>query len=286
MDTIESVLKQTEQDFECIIVDDGSNDANILRNLVLGLNDNRFNYIWQENGGGGSARNNGIINASGRYISFLDSDDIFLPEKLEICKRHLDKNPLHAIYSRMYVDRGSDRMWIRPDRAIHKDEGMGEYLFVANQFIQTSTIVLHAQTAKEVLFDPQLRKGQDLDFCLRLHRHNVRFHMIEDPLTIWVDKTEEGRTSRTKGYKAPLEWLERSKHLMSPEAQAGYRATVLFYYMAKEKPLQALQDLWAGKKAGVPLKVLFRQFLRGFLPNFIYRKLVNSFVAAAGKKTP
>jgi glycosyltransferase involved in cell wall biosynthesis len=285
MPTLESVLKQTVQDYECVVVDDGSADAENLKRVIEGLNDPRFRYIWQENGGGGAARNTGILAAKGKYIAFLDSDDLFLPEKLEKCAAHMNEDPLKALYSKMYVDRGVDKMWVRPDRAIGADEDMGAYLFISNQFIQTSTIVINTRTAQDVLFDPALRKGQDLDFCLRLHRKGVRFFMIDDPLTVWVDQTESGRTSRTKGFEAPLAWLERSKHMMTPQAEAGYRATVLFYYMAKHKPLTALGDLWAGLKVGVPPKVLARQFLRGFLPGRLYRKLVNGFVATAGRMT-
>ncbi len=284
MSTLESVLKQSVQDFECLIVDDGSDDADALKQVIETLNDERFTYIWQENGGGGAARNTGINAAKGKYIAFLDSDDLFLPEKLEKCEKNLSDDPQKALYSLMYCDRGVEKMWIRPDRAIGTDEDMGEYLFVSNQFIQTSTIVINAKAAKNVLFDPDLRKGQDLDFCLRLHQHGVRFDMIGEPLTVWVDQTEAGRTSRTKGYEAPLAWLERSKHLLTPKAEAGYRATVLFYYMAKHKPFKSLGFLLGGVRVGVPLKVLARQFLRGFMPGALYRKLVNGFVATAGKK--
>ncbi len=282
--TLNSVRNQTCNDFECIIVDDGSDDAKELKKLVEDMKDDRFLYIWRPNGGGGAARNTGILAARGRYIAFLDSDDLFLPHKLETCRQHLSSDPLRALYSRMHVDRGVGRHWIRPDRAIRPDEDMGEYLFVYNQFIQTSTIVLPRETAAATLFDPQLRKGQDLDFCLRLHQRGVRFDMVPEPLTVWVDQTEIGRTSRTKGYEAPLAWLERSSHLMTARAIAGYRATVLFYYMAKSRPLRAMVYLIQGGIAGVPLRVLARQFLRGFLPRGFYRALVNRFVAFSGSE--
>jgi len=282
--TLNSVRNQTLQDFECIIVDDGSTDAAVLKELIERLEDKRFKYIWQENGGGGAARNAGILAACGRYIAFLDSDDLFLPTKLEVYKKYLSVDPLRALYSFMYVDRGVDRLWIRPDRAIRPDEDMGEYLFVYNQFIQTSTIALARETAVATLFNPDLRKGQDLDFCLRLHQRGVRFDMVPEPLTVWVDQTESGRASRTKGYEAPLAWLEKSRKMLTPRAEAGYRATVLFYYMAKHKPFRALLDLWRGGLAGVPLRILARQFLRGFLPKGVYRLLVDQFVSISGRK--
>src|SRR3546814_19826052 len=67
-----------------------------------------------------------------------------------------------VLYSRMKVDRGVDRYWIRPDRGIREGEDVGEYLFCANQFMQTSTMVVPTGMAQHVLFDPELKKGKDL----------------------------------------------------------------------------------------------------------------------------
>lgn len=283
--TLMSVKEQSYDNFECIVVDDGSKDSEQLKEVVLSLQDVRFRYVHQENGGGGSARNTGIINSLGQYIAFLDSDDLFLKNKLELVKQKIDKSGSEAIYSFMYVDRGSGKYWVRPDRAIAPDEDMGEYLFVYNQFIQTSTIVILTSKCKQILFDPDLRKGQDLDFCLRIHKYGLRFDTIEQPLTVWVDQTEVGRTSRTSGYRAPIEWLDRSQGLMTERAIKGYKATVLFYYMAKSKPLTSLVYLLQGwVQAGVPTKVIMRQLLRGFFPRKLYRWLVDNFVSIKGRK--
>lgn len=79
-----SVKDQTFTDWECIIVDDGSTDntKEIVAKWIL--EDNRFRYIQQENAERSAARNNGIRNAKGKYICFLDSDDEYLPKHLGI----------------------------------------------------------------------------------------------------------------------------------------------------------------------------------------------------------
>src|SRR5262245_55820919 len=79
--TLRSVLEQSCQDFEIVVVDDGSRDRP--QDVIAKLADERIRFIRQENAGGGAARNNGILNARGRYIALLDSDDLFLPDKLE-----------------------------------------------------------------------------------------------------------------------------------------------------------------------------------------------------------
>jgi glycosyltransferase involved in cell wall biosynthesis len=282
--SLESVAKQTVGDWECLVVDDGSEDGNALREVVASFGDPRFKYFRQENAGGGAARNTGIRAATGRYIAFLDSDDMFLPNKFEVLASVVPADPKIVFYSQALVDRGVGRVWVRPSRGIAPGEDVGAYLFVHNQFITTISLVVARETALGTLFDPALPKGQDLDFCLRLQRDGACFQMIEQPLAVWNDAAEGGRTSRTPGHEAPLAWLERSRPLLSRKAYLGYRATVLAYYLAKAKPWTALRDLFLGwLLAGVPLKVVLRHALRAYLPRRCYRQVVDLFVRAAGR---
>jgi glycosyltransferase involved in cell wall biosynthesis len=280
--TLQSVLDQTCQDFEIVVVDDGSKDD--IEAAISGIGDPRIRLIRQENGGGGAARNNGIEHAIGQYIAFLDSDDLFMPDKLERYAREFPLPDNAVLYSSMNVDRGVDKYWIRPDRPITDGEDVGEYLFCANQLIQTSTLVVPAPLAKRVKFDPGLRRGQDLDFCIRLQRAGAAFRMLNEPLTIWFDDTEAGRTSYVKGYETSLNWLTRAEPLLTRKAKIGYRATVLAYHMGPVKPFVAMRDLFNGwMYGGVSTRVTARQMLRAFLPRSFYRTVVNSFVAKFGR---
>lgn len=78
--TIDSVLLQTFQDFEILAVDDGSTDNT---KEILEAYGDKIRYLPKKNGGVSSARNYGIENAKGKYIAFLDADDVWMPEKLE-----------------------------------------------------------------------------------------------------------------------------------------------------------------------------------------------------------
>ena len=281
--TIRSVTEQTHGNFEIIIVDDGSSDNP--EPVIAALNDPRIRYCRQENAGGGSARNRGIMEAKGKFIAFLDSDDFFLPHKLATVASFLDDDPNHVWYSYVNVDRGVGRFWARPSRAIRPDEDVGAYMFIHNEMIQTSAIVLPRELALRVLFDPTLRKGQDLDFCLRLQRAGAYFTMIEEPLVIWVDVAETGRTSHLPGYAPVLAWLDRCGHMLSGPALMGYRATVLAYYMARARPLTVARDLAYGLfRAGVPPRIIARQAMRAYLPRKFYRHMVNSVVWLGGNK--
>jgi hypothetical protein len=81
--TLESVATQTYNNWECIIVDDGSTDTSQEKIQGFIEDDERFRYIYQENAGVSQARNTGFALAKGDYINFLDGDDTFLPDKLE-----------------------------------------------------------------------------------------------------------------------------------------------------------------------------------------------------------
>lgn len=90
--TLQSVLDQTYQDWECIIVDDGSSDksASLIKDFIK--TDSRFKYIYQENQGVSAARNAGFKLASGNYINFLDGDDTIMPKKIEKQVSHFNAN--------------------------------------------------------------------------------------------------------------------------------------------------------------------------------------------------
>lgn len=275
--TLQSLQTQTFGNFEVVVVDDGSNDN--LGQVIANFGDPRVRYVWQENAGGGAARNRGIDEARGEYVAFLDSDDMFVPRKLELVAALFPLEENAVLYSSMRVDRGVGKYWVRPDRGILPGEDVGEYLFVQNQFIQTSTIVLKTSFARVIRFNPSLRKGQDLDLCLRLQKGGAKFQMINEPLIVWMDVTDAGRTSHLTGYKPILTWLDQCGWMLTKKAYLGYRATVLAYYMGREQPLTVARDLGLGFfVAGVPLKVILRQALRSYLSKKSYRHLVNTFV--------
>ncbi len=100
-DSIISVLKQSHPYFELIIIDDGSTDNS--EYIIQGIQDERIRYIKQENGGESSARNHGIKVAQYEYISFLDSDDLWLPDYLKTMDQLIDKYPCAGAFGCAYL---------------------------------------------------------------------------------------------------------------------------------------------------------------------------------------
>ena len=111
-EAINSVIAQTYTNWDLIIIDDGSTDSTseiIMNNVNQDL---RIKYFYQENGKQGKARNLGIYHARGIYIAFLDADDVWLPEKLEIQLEEIVAKNVDLVFSDSYVfnnDTISDR---------------------------------------------------------------------------------------------------------------------------------------------------------------------------------
>lgn len=126
-ETLESILAQTYQDWECLVVDDFSTDDTKELIKQFSLKDNRIKYLNNErNKGAQGARNTGILYAKGEYITFFDSDDTMLPERLEKQIRYLCKNvsiDICTCYSHLVNDKNETTgafTWITKGNIIKK----------------------------------------------------------------------------------------------------------------------------------------------------------------------
>ena len=95
IEAIDSVLSQTLSDLELLIIDDGSIDGTV--EAVKAVDDPRIRYFYKDNGGVSSARNMGLDKATGQYIAFLDSDDLYHPKYLETMVSAMENNPDYGV---------------------------------------------------------------------------------------------------------------------------------------------------------------------------------------------
>ncbi len=238
---VRSCLAQSFNDFEIVIVDDGSSDGT--REIVERIGDPRVAYVHQANLGGGAARNTGAEASRGLYLAFLDSDDEFLPGKLEAFHRAISCVPDQATrtvwYSQLWFQRGSGNRLRKPSRAIRPGERVGDYLFAYEGLMQTSTLVVPRTLFEEVRFDPRLRRLQDLDLCLRLEAAGARFAMLPEPQVIWHDETAYDRVSYATTAVNMLEWVEANRSLLSERAYWGFLGRYAAPVVARREPVKA-----------------------------------------------
>ena len=190
--SLNSVLSQSQQSFEIIVVDDGSSTdvASQINELVANLNDERIKLLrHSQNRNGAAARNTGIQEASGEYLCFLDSDDSWLPSKLEKVNQSIGNalpNENFLIHHQYRNSQGTVLSAALPIKAKQYSESVAHYSFVTNNVggIQSSTICVPSKLAKKVKFDETLTGHQDWDFALKVGALTQDFRFIEEVLAI------------------------------------------------------------------------------------------------------
>ena len=179
---IQSVLDQTYQDFEIIVVDDGSNDNT--KGVVKSFKDSRVCYVRHEqNEGGAAARNTGIKVAQGKYIAFQDSDDEWLPEKLEKQMKVFVNAPakVGVVYTGFWRIEGYRKTYIPSAKINQKDGDIHNELLKGN-FVNTPTAVVRKECFKKIgMFDERLPRRQDWDLFIRISK-TYYFICIDEPL--------------------------------------------------------------------------------------------------------
>lgn len=168
--SIESVLQQTYDNFEVIVIDDGSTDNT---EAVLADYKDKIRYIKKNNGGPSGARNLGIAEAKGEFIAFQDSDDLWLPEKLQLQMEYLTTHPEIAV---LYTDLIQFNQQGVVSAGLEERYGSlpSGYIFeelLVNHAITLSTIIVRRSCIDEIgVFDESLIGAEDYNFYLRLAR--------------------------------------------------------------------------------------------------------------------
>jgi glycosyltransferase involved in cell wall biosynthesis len=154
-ETLKSVLAQTYQNFEVIIVDDGGTDRSL--EICRQFTDSRIKIVHQSNRGLPGARNTGIRHAQGDYITLLDADDLWVPEKLEKHVKHLNASPQVGIsfsYSAFIDDNGkASGLHQMPRKMTHITAA---YVLCRNPVGNGSSAVIRRETLKSIEFQDNL----------------------------------------------------------------------------------------------------------------------------------
>lgn len=206
---LDSVLAQTFRDFEVIVVDDGSTDDSL---AVLKSYGERIRLICQPHAGAGAARNTGIRAAQGRWIAFLDSDDVWRPEKLATQLNVLAQYGARACFSRCVSEHGDLLPDIEEVTATLKAPGIYhvpdpvEFCSRAccHPYLQ-SLVVEKALFEAVGLFDTTLHTGDDTLWVFRLG-HVTDCLYVDRPMTVIYRGTDNSLTYDVRPTAAEKRW--------------------------------------------------------------------------------
>ncbi|GAA4767203.1 MULTISPECIES: glycosyltransferase family 2 protein [Flavobacterium] len=171
--TLRSVLNQTFNDFEIIIVNDGSTDKSEAK--VLSFKDSRIKYFYKTNGGVSSARNFGIEKASSNYICFLDADDYWYPEFLTQFHNTIQYHSEQKVFS-CAIEIQTSKIISPAVYAINQERNTQLFNYfeasLKQSILFTSAVAIHKTVFEKVgHFDEKMKTGEDTDLWIRIGLH-------------------------------------------------------------------------------------------------------------------
>lgn len=235
LETVQSVLEQSYEDREIIIVDDGSQDD--LRQALSSVREN-IRLIRQENAGVAAARNRGIDESVGNYVCFLDADDIWLPEHLATISAAIDAEPEACFLSTMFRTTFSDgavksKLTLLPEykEVFWVDDYFRMVLDYSTTFIHTDSVCIKRSVLEKFRFEVGEKIGEDTDLWYRIAAYY--------PLLIIKKETAIYRrelSTATAGGTNNLNWAFARRELQLIQDETIDRA--------KRRNIQLLLDRW------------------------------------------
>jgi glycosyltransferase involved in cell wall biosynthesis len=291
-ETIESVLNQTFRNFELIILNDGSQDSTL--EVVSSIQDFRLKVFSHPNAGLAASRNRGTFHAVGEYISFIDADDLWTPDKLETQLKALQDNPEAAVaYSwTNYIDESGQ--FLRRGGYLTANGDVYAKLLVVDFLENGSNPLIRRQALIQVGgFDESLPAAEDWDILLRLAAQ-YSFVAVPHPQILYRVSANSMSAHVVRQETACLKVLERAFN-QAPESLQylkKYSMANLYRYLSfkvldaypdRKRGLIAARFLWqlikndlASLKQYSTWQVLFRVAVWVLLPPHKAQRLIDS----------
>lgn len=275
---IRSVLYQTYPFFELIIVDDGSTDDT--EQVLATFRDKRIQHIrCEKNRGGPTARNMAIKRAKGEYVAFQDSDDEWMPKKLEKHISLFERLPSNygVVYSDCLVIEDKRRYLISSNYPPKSGFVMDDIL--NGNFVTMQIVTRRSCLVEEGLFDENLHRLQDWELWIRISQ-KYHYYYIPEPLTV-VYRHKNSLTSNLNELIKSTEFiLQKHKKVFQENRHAlGKRLAILADMYARKSDFSKAKDIY-GKV--FPLnknyKYLLARILLTIFPNRLYNRVVNTFI--------
>lgn len=274
---IQSVLDQSFQDFEIIVVDDGAEERG--EEVVSGFRDKRINYVAnQVSEGAPATRNKGMVNSKGEYIAFLDDDDEWLKDKLKKQVEALEREDKSVVMVfcgiKKYDEHGN---FI--EEILSKDNGVVWPFeeILRRSYIWTSTIMIRKEVMqKGVMFDVNLKKNQEWDLELQLLKIG-KFYSINESLVKLNILGEDQHLGGKKNIKNIIDGFiffinkHQADYKKNKKALAFCYLRLATMYVSNDQREEAIGYMYKSWKTQ-PRQILTMIFLIKLL--FRYRKMV------------
>ncbi|BAB07432.1 glycosyltransferase family A protein [Halalkalibacterium halodurans] len=207
---LESTLNQTYKNIEVIVVSDGSTDNT---DIVMDeyKRDSRVNFIsYHPAKGGNYARNTGIKNAKGEFIAFLDDDDEWMPDKLELQIKEFNQNAnVGLVYTGVEIIYNFNKRNIKYYSLPKKTGNLSKEILVANCIGTTSSVMVRKNLITECgMFDEKLKARQDYDLWIRVCQKTL-VGVVNKPLVRYYNYTTNKQISDDiKKYESAIEYID------------------------------------------------------------------------------
>ena len=233
-ETVESAVNQTFPDIEIIIVNDGSTDETLT--VLSQFDDPRIRVFSYENGGSSQARNHGIKKATGEFITFIDADDLWSPDKIELQVKTLRHNPDAGVaYSwTTFMDEAGCVLYHQTPAY---DEGDIYPALLVRNFMCSGSNILARRSVIEAVgeFDTQLSSVVDWEYYLRLAAH-CRFALVRKHQIFYRKSSQSISGNLPQVEVNSIAVINRAfqqapQHLQSLKHQS---LSELYYYLARQ----------------------------------------------------
>jgi len=256
-ETIKSVLNQSFADFEIIIVNDGSHDSSL--EIIEQIKDERIRVFSYPHAGTNASRNRGVDQATGDYISFLDADDLWTPNKLECQLKALQDNPEAAVaYSWTNCIDASGQFLRRGSYISARGDVYAQLLLI--DFLENGSNPLIRRQALTTVgkFDQSLTHAEDWDMWLRLAAR-YPFVAVPTPQVLYRVSADSASSNLAKMEADCLRVIERSFAQASRSIQhlKPYSIANIYIYLV----YKALEGIPSREKGQLAARFL-RQVIR------------------------
>lgn len=244
--TLQSVLNQKFQDFEVVIIDDGSTDNSL--DVVNKFEDKRIKIYSQKNKGASSARNLGVKYANAEWIALLDADDYWYSNHLQELYNCIQEFSIADVVSNAYEVQLSDNYIknINYSRQIPKEAFIVEDYFsysFKDQLFWTSTLAFKKQCFQELgEFDINLKTGQDLDLIIRFA---LNFNLCYNPkVTLKYKRYTENNLSIDINLEEKKKYIDKSKAWENDNVSLKKYLDINRYSLALQAKMNHNEDLY------------------------------------------